>query len=94
MITDYLTFNFYKESKLVTSINIGKVDGKKIIPLVENFEHFTTLIKDFCSYTGQTIRLHKKLSKMMAGKARMLANIIENALNSDEEAADSLFTHR
>jgi len=85
IITDYLTFNFYKESKLVTSINIGKVDGKKIIPLVENFEHFTALIKDFCSYTGQTIRSAQKLSKMMAGKARMLANIIENALNSDEE---------
>ena len=85
IITDYLTFNFYKESKLVTAINIGKVDGKKIIPVTENFEHFTALIKDFCSYTGQTIRSAQKLSKMMAGKARMLANIIENALNSDEE---------
>jgi len=85
IITDYLKFNFYKESKLVTSISIGKVDGKKIVPLTENFEQFTTLIKDFCSYTGQTIRSAQKLSKMMAGKARMLANIIENALNSDEE---------
>ncbi len=85
IITDYLTFNFYKESKLVTSISIGKVEGKKIIPLIENFEQFTALIKDFCSYTGQTIRSAQKLSKMMAGKARMLANIIENAINSDEE---------
>lgn len=85
IITDYLTFNFFKESKLVTSISIGKVDGKKIVPLAENFEQFTALIKDFCSYTGQTIRSAQKLSKMMAGKARMLANIIENALNSDEE---------
>ncbi len=85
IITDYLTFNFFKESKLVTSISIGKVDGKKIIALTENFEHFTAIIKDFCSYTGQTIRSAQKLSKMMAGKARMLANIIENALNSDEK---------
>lgn len=85
IITDYLTFNFYKDGKKTSSIILGKVDGKKIIPLTENFEQFIALLKDFCSYTGQTIRSAQKLSKMMAGKARMLANIIENALNSDEE---------
>ena len=90
IITDYLTFQFYKEGKLVTSIQIGKIDGKKFISLDENFSQFISLLKDFCSYTGQTIKTAQKLSQMMAGKARLLAGIIENALNSDEETtADS-----
>lgn len=90
IITDYLTFQFFKEGKFVTSAQIGKIENKKLIPIDENFPHFISLIKDFCSYTGQTIKTAQKLSQMMAGKARLLANIIENALNSDEETtADS-----
>jgi len=90
IITDYLDFHFYKDGNHVTSIRIGKTDGKKIIPVADKFDEFTNLIKDFCSYTGQTIKSSKTLAEMMAGKARMLANVIENALNSDEEnSADS-----
>ena len=90
VFTDYLDFHFYKNGESVTAIRIAKTEGKKIIPLTENFNAFTSLIKDFCAYTGQTIKSSQKLSEMMAGKARMLANVIERALTSDEEnAADS-----
>ncbi len=90
VFTDYLDFHFYKNGESVTAIRIAKTEGKKIIPLTENFNAFTSLIKDFCAYTGQTIKSSQKLSEMMAGKARMLANVIERALTSDEEtSADS-----
>jgi hypothetical protein len=42
------------------------------------------LIKDFCSHIGQTIKSSKKLAEMMAGKARLLSDVIEKALTSDE----------
>jgi len=90
IITDYLDFHFYKDGKQVTSVKIGKIEGNKIVSIPEKFDEFTSLLKDFCFYTGQTIKSAQKLSEMMAGKARMLANVIENALNSDEvNTADS-----
>ena len=51
----------------------------------ENFANFENLIKDFCTHVGQTIKSSKKLAEMMAGKARLLSDIIEKSLTSDEE---------
>ena len=85
IFTDYLDFYYYKNGELVSSIRIGVVDQGKILPLPHNFPAFELLIKDFTTHIGQSIKSPKKLAEMMAGKARMLANIIENSLNSDEE---------
>lgn len=87
--TNYIEFSFYKFGKEVTSVTIAKIDGKKIIPLPENFSAFENLLKDFCSFTGQTIKSAAKLSEMMAGKARLLANVIESALTSDEKTEEN-----
>ncbi len=56
-----------------------------IAPLPENFATFTNLIKDFCSTVSQTIKSPQKLAQMMAGKARLLSDVIESALTSDED---------
>jgi predicted helicase len=87
IITDYLQFDFYRSGEKVTSISLARLDDKKIHALPDNFQHFIDLIKDFSRYTGQSINSASLLSKMMAAKARLLANVIENALNSDEENA-------
>ncbi len=55
-----------------------------VVPLPQNFANFTNLIKDFCTHVGQTIKSSKKLAEMMAGKARLLSEVIEKALTSDE----------
>jgi predicted helicase len=52
--------------------------------LPENFGNFENLIKDFCVHVGQTIKSSKKLAEMMAGKARLLSDVIGKALTSDE----------
>ncbi|TXE10288.1 type ISP restriction/modification enzyme [Algoriphagus aquimarinus] len=83
IFTDYLDFYYYKNGELVTSICIGVVDGGKILPLPHNFPAFELLIKEFTTHISQSIKSPKKLAEMMAGKARMLANVIENSLNSD-----------
>lgn len=90
IFTDYLDFHFYKSGVLVTTIRIGKTEGNKIVPIAEKLDEFSALIKDFCAYAGQSIKSSKILAEMMAGKARMLANIIEKSLESDTaNAADS-----
>jgi predicted helicase len=85
IFTDYLNFHLYKNGEFVTKIAIAEVTPKGIKPLPENFENFENLIKDFCSYIGQTIKSSKKLAEMMAGKARLLSDVIWKALTSDED---------
>lgn len=83
VITDYIHFQFFKEGELVTQIEIASIENGEIKPIAENFKQFENLIKDFCVYIGQTIRLPKKLAEMMAGKTRLLQNTLENALDKD-----------
>ncbi|GAA0752091.1 type ISP restriction/modification enzyme [Psychroflexus lacisalsi] len=84
MFTDYLNFHLYNEGELVTKIAIAEISGDNIIAKPENFEPFENLLKDFTTHVGQTIKSSKKLAEMMAGKARLLSDIIGKALVSDE----------
>lgn len=84
IFTDYIDFHLYRDGQFVTKIAIGELTDKGIKPLPENFETFEKFIKDFCTHIGQTIKSSKKLAEMMAGKARLLSDVIEKALTSDE----------
>jgi len=84
MFTDYLNFHLYNDGELVTKIAIAEISGDSIIAKPENFEPFENLVKDFTTHVGQTIKSSKKLAEMMAGKARLLSDIIGKALVSDE----------
>lgn len=85
IFTDYINFLLYRDGLFVTKIAIAEITDKGIKPLSENFASFENLIKDFCTHIGQTIKSSKKLAEMMAGKARLLSEVIEKALTSDEE---------
>lgn len=93
IFTDYLDFHLYRDGNFVTSIKIGEISNKGITPIKDNFAQFENLIKDFCSHIDQTISSPEKLAKMMAGKARLLGDIIEKALFIDieEEVNSDLF---
>ena len=84
IFTDYLDFHLYQDGVFLTKIAIAEVIDNQIKPITENFETFTNLITDFSSHAGQTIKSSKKLAEMMAGKARLLSDVIEKSLNSDE----------
>jgi len=84
IFTDYLDFHLYIDGIFITKIAIAEIQNGTIVPLPINFATFTNLIKDFASHVGQTIKSSKKLAEMMAGKARLLSDVIEKALTSDE----------
>ncbi len=89
IFTDYLDFHLYVDGIFVTKIAIAALrpaqgDKIEIVPIPENFAAFINLIKDFSTHVGQTIKSSKKLAEMMAGKARLLSDVIEKALMSDE----------
>ncbi|RXP47939.1 DNA methyltransferase [Lutibacter sp. HS1-25] len=85
IFTDYLEFHLYHSGEFVTKIAIGEITENGIKPITENFIAFENLIKDFCVHVSQTIKSSKQLAEMMAGKARLLSDVIEKALNSDED---------
>ncbi|MCA6361704.1 MAG: DNA methyltransferase [Bacteroidetes bacterium] len=93
IFTDYLDFHFYKAGKPTQSVRIAEITDKagkrEIKPIPEAFTTFEHLIRDFALEVTQTIKSSKTLAEMMAAKARLLANVIEQALNSDEETSEN-----
>ncbi|HZG00540.1 MAG TPA: N-6 DNA methylase, partial [Chitinophagales bacterium] len=85
IFTDYLDFHLYRDGEFVTKVSIGSVNGKGIQAQPQNFAAFENLIKDFASTVGQTIKSSKRLAEMMAAKARILSEVIERAITSDEQ---------
>jgi predicted helicase len=85
IFTDYLDFHFYRDAQFVVSIRIAEIVDGKIVGLPKNYTQFEELIKDFALTISQSIKSPSKLAEMMAGKARLLANVIEVAVTSDEE---------
>ena len=85
IITDYIDFLFYRDGEFTTKVSIGKVENGSIVPIPENFEQFTQLFKNFTETISQSIKSPTRLAEMMAGKARLMADIIEKSLNEDDE---------
>ena len=86
IFTDYVSFYFYREGQLITHISIGNITDKGILPTTENFNQFENLIRDFCIQVTQTIKSSKRLAELMAGKAKLLADVIGKALVSDVDS--------
>ena len=84
IFTDYIDFHLYQDGEFITKIAIAEVVDNQIKPIPENFTNFTNLIKNFVTHIGQSIKSSKRLAEMMAGKARLLSDVIEQALTSDE----------
>lgn len=85
IITDYIWFQFFQNGVLVNEIRIAEIDDGIIKSITNNFVKFENLLSNFASFKGQTIKSSKKLAVMMAAKARLLQNTLENAVTSDEQ---------
>ena len=91
IFTDYMDFHFYKDGEFVTKIAIASLaplsfgEGLGVRPIPENFEQFTLLIQNFAQTVSQTIKSPTKLAQMMAGKAKLMADVIEKSLHKDDE---------
>ncbi|MEI6054565.1 MAG: type ISP restriction/modification enzyme [Lentisphaerota bacterium] len=85
ILTDYLEFRFYRYGQKVKEIKIASIEEGKLKVHPENFSSFETYINDFCSFKGQTIKSAEKLAKMMAQKARMMEEVLFNAVKEVDE---------
>lgn len=84
IITNYVDFELFVAGEYVDGVSIARIDGNKLSALTDNFAKFIELLKTFTGYHGQTIKSTVALSKMMAQKAKLLAQVIEQSLQTDE----------
>ncbi|MDR1182971.1 MAG: DNA methyltransferase [Bacteroidales bacterium] len=80
IFTDYLDFWLYENGEFVDNVRIAELKGGKIVLMKGNFGKFESLIKHFGDAHSQKITSPAKLAEIMAGKARLLATVIEKTL--------------
>ena len=86
IFTDYLDFHLYEHGEFVDSVRIAELRGDKIVAIQANEEKFLNLIEHVGNNAIQRITSASRLAKLMAGKARLLENIIEQAMNDDTDS--------
>jgi len=89
ILTDYLTFHFYRNGEFVSRVTLADAVPGKIVSKPVDFSAFQDLIVNFASFTGQTIKSASKLSVMMAAKAKLMAGVIENSLSDSLTSSGS-----
>jgi predicted helicase len=90
ILTDYLEFRFYKYGNKVTEIKIASIENDKLKIHSESFTSFETHINNFCEFKGYTIKSAEKLAKMMAQKARMMEEVLYNAVKDEDDDDNTL----
>ena len=86
IFTDYLDFHLYEHGEFVDSVRIAEIKGDKIVGIAEAEDKFLSMIQHLGSSAIQRVTSASRLAKLMAGKARLLANIIERAMKDDTDS--------
>lgn len=91
IFTDYLDFWLYRNGEFVDSVRIAELKGDKIVLVSENEAKFISLIEHLANAQPQKITSSKKLAEIMAGKARLLADVIGRTLTKDVDEQGEIY---
>lgn len=91
IFTDYLDFHLYEHGEWVQSVRLAEIQGNKI--RLSDAERFIGLMEHIRVAQVQRITSASKLAQIMAGKARLLRDIIEKALIQDGENQTELTSY-
>ena len=89
IFTDYLDFHLYEQGQFLDSVRIAEIKGDKIVVIAEAEDKFISMIQHLSTSAFQRITSAPRLAKLMAGKARLLANIIETAMNDETQSYEN-----
>lgn len=90
VFTDYLDFHLYEDGEFVDSVRIAEVKGGKVVAVESNKPLFLQLIDRLANAQPQKITSSAKLAVIMANKARLLADVIEQSVNADTDGTSEL----
>jgi len=83
VFTDYLDFHLYEDNSLISKVELAYIDKGHIRLNDDAVPRFISLLEHIKMLKPQTISSPIKLAKIMASKARMLADAIEKVLAND-----------
>lgn len=83
VFTDYLDFKLYQHGEWVMSVHLAEIQGKHICLCDE--ARLIGMADIIRQQTPQHITSAGKLAQLMAAKARLLRDIIENAIRNDQQ---------
>lgn len=86
IITNYLEFRFYRDGEEVARVRPARLENGKIVGNPDEYERFLLLVNAFEHYDGATIKSAARLTKIMAGKANLLADVIKRALREKDDS--------
>lgn len=90
VFTDYLDFHLYIGGEFQDAVRLAEIRGNKIVVNEANEERFLQMVSRLVNSKPQKITSPVKLAKVMASKARMLAQVIEKALDNDPDGTTEL----
>ena len=88
IFTDYLDFHLYERGEWQQSVRLAEIQGNKI--RLSDSDRFVALMQHIKTAQPQRITSANKLAQLMAGKARLLRDIIEQALIQDGDTPTEL----
>ena len=91
IFTDYLDFHLYGHGVWVQSVRLAEIQGNKI--RLSDTDRFIGLMEHIRDAQVQRITSASKLAQIMAGKARLLRDIIEKALIQDGDNKTELTSY-
>lgn len=90
VFTDYLDFHLYIGGVFQDAVRLAEIRGNKIEAIESNVESFIQMIQRLANSKPQRITSPVRLAKVMANKAQMLAQVIEQALDNDTDGITEL----
>lgn len=91
VFTDYLDFHLYVDGALLDCVQLAIVQDDKIVLDESQIGRFESLIEKLRSAHPQKITSPAKLAKLMAGKARLMADAVKKSLDHDTNKSGSLW---
>lgn len=89
IFTDYLDFHLYEHGQFVDSVRIAEVKGERIVSIETAEDKFLGMIDHLGKAVMQRVTSASRLAGLMAAKARLLANIIERAMNDPKRSYEN-----
>ena len=89
IFTDYLDFHLYEYGEFIDSVRVAEIKGNNIVGIDGAEERFAGMIEHLATTAIQSITSALRLAKLMAAKARLLANIIDTAMNDEAETYEN-----
>lgn len=91
VFTDYLDFHFYENGEWVKNIRIAQINGNHICKVSGAEAEFTAMIEHLALSKPAKITSATKLAQLMAGKARLLADVIVEAFSNAETNSEHYY---